>query len=197
MKDKPIEHIIKKIIGERDIKDFTYLILFLLISAFFSFFAIKPALTTAFSLRKEAESLSKTNNLYENIIKRIIVVQGDMQNIRDNIDILNQALPDFPDIKTLIEDLNNKAKAQGFLIEKMQMSPINFKESKGGNILRSYRLTFESKLTYDQLDYLRKTILEDIRLKKIKELTVRKIQMEEASSSAKLQTVITLDVFYL
>lgn len=191
---KITEKTIKKIIGERDIKDYTYLILFLLISTFFSFFAIKPALTTAFSLQKEVVELQKTNQLYENIITRVITIQQEMQEIRDNIVLLDRAVTRMPDIKNLIEDLNKKAKSKGFIIEKMQISPLKLKENDDKDVFRSYTLTIETLLTYDQFDYLRKELLKDLRIKLIKELSLKKIQT--SSSSAQLQTRMILDVHY-
>jgi Tfp pilus assembly protein PilO len=190
------EKTIKKIIGERDIKDYTYSILFLLISAFFALFAIKPALTTAFTLQKEVTELQKTNLLYENIIKRVIVVQQEMQEVRNYIPLLNEAVTNMPDIKNLIEDINDKAKSKGFIIEKMQISPLKFKEVNSQGVLRSYTLTMETLLNYDQFDYLRKEMLKDIRIKLIKELSLKKTQLVNASQSAQLQTRIVFDIYY-
>lgn len=187
---------IKKIVGERDIKDYTYSILFFLISAFFAFFAIKPALTTAFSLQSEVIQLQETNNVYNSIINRIVTIQGEMIDIRNEFILLDRAVTKMPQIKNLIEDINEKAKKKGFVLEKMQISPLRLKENTDNSQPRFYTLSLESILTFEQFNYLRKELLTDIRLKLIKEITLKKVEAKNASGEAQLSTQITLDIYY-
>ena len=56
---------INKTIFSKKTKDYTFIILFLLIFSIFIFFAVKPSLTTAVSLKKEEFDLQRVDLLYE------------------------------------------------------------------------------------------------------------------------------------
>jgi hypothetical protein len=58
------QSLVKKLLGQKEAKDYSYAVLFLIISSFFALFAIKPALSIAFSLKREAADLDRINILY-------------------------------------------------------------------------------------------------------------------------------------
>ena len=64
--------LLKGILNRKDLVDYTYGILFLIISSFFLFFAIRPALTIAFSLQRESIDLKKLNAQYEENVLKIV-----------------------------------------------------------------------------------------------------------------------------
>ena len=69
MEDKNIN--LKKIIrtlGDKKVRDYIYISIFFILFSIFIFFAIKPALTTAFSLKKEEEELKEKNLIYQKAI---------------------------------------------------------------------------------------------------------------------------------
>ena len=65
-----------KQINTKKAKDYTFASLFFIVLSIFVFFAIRPSLVTAFSLKKEEEELTKINTSYEAVISRIVTIQS-------------------------------------------------------------------------------------------------------------------------
>ena len=56
--------LINRLTQSKETKDYTYAILFLLISSFFAFAVIRPVITIAVSLDREAKDLRVTNDFF-------------------------------------------------------------------------------------------------------------------------------------
>ena len=70
---------ISKSIFEKKSREYIYVIFFLLIFSVFIIFAIKPSLTTAYSLKKEEIDLTKVDQVYEEKINNITLIQTQIE----------------------------------------------------------------------------------------------------------------------
>lgn len=121
--------ILKKITQSKDVKDYTYAILFLLISSFFAFAVIKPVVTIAVSLDKEAKDLRVVNAVFEKNITHMVDLQNKMQEIRPQLFLVDTAIPEDPQIQILIKDIRSIALQEGIIITNIDVVELEKKET--------------------------------------------------------------------
>ena len=121
---------ISKSIFTKKTIDYTFVILFLVIFSIFILAAIKPSLTTATSLKKEEIDLKKIDSLYESKISNITLIQSQVEEYRDDIFLLNEAVSQFPEVNKMVEDVKKVADKNNFNIKKAGISDVNLYKSK-------------------------------------------------------------------
>src|SRR3989338_5757967 len=115
--------IIKKIQDKPIVKDYTYATLFFLISSFFALYVIKPVLTIAFSLEREAMDLKETNSVYEKSLLGIIETQSKLEFLRNRIFVVNDALPEgVPRVRDFLSEMQRTAQEEGITVRAMALS---------------------------------------------------------------------------
>lgn len=184
---------ISKAIFEKKTTDYLYVILFLLIFSIFIVFAIKPSLTTAYSLKKEEVDLTKIDMVYEEKISNITSIQSQIEENRDNLPLLNQALSEQPEVNKIIEDVKNTADKNSITINKASIVDINF--SKTNKEKQNVRLKLEVTTSFDNLKQFITEILAQRRLKLIDELIVSKDK--DSSGSGNLKVNFIINGYYL
>lgn len=102
---------ITKIFGVSNTRrDYTYGIMFLLISAFFLFFVVRPVLSIALSLNRERQDLVVVEKqLHSNFLKSI-ALKNSLEKVRDDLGVLDKALPARPQLEStfrLIQKIGN------------------------------------------------------------------------------------------
>src|SRR3989344_3708776 len=100
---------ILKSIFVKNTGNYVSVIFFLLIFSVFIIFAIKPSLTTAFSLKKEELDLQQVDRVYEEKINSITMIQAVIEENRDNLPLLNQSVSANPEVNKIIEDIKKIA----------------------------------------------------------------------------------------
>lgn len=174
-------------------RDYTFAILFLIVFSIFIMAAIRPSLTTATSLKKEEVDLKKIDNLYESKIKNITLIQSQVEENRDDIYLLNEAVSQFPEVNKMVEDVKNTADKNSFVIKKASISDVNlYKNSKK---LDKVSLMIEGKTDFNNLTQFINDLFLQRRLKTIPKITISKDL--EASGGADLKVVLTVDGYYL
>lgn len=184
---------ISKAIFEKKTTDYLYVILFLLIFSIFIVFAIKPSLTTAYSLKKEEVDLTKIDMVYEEKISNITSIQSQIEENRDNLPLLNQALSEQPEVNKIIEDVKNTADKNSITINKASIVDINF--SKTNKEKQNVKLKMEVTTSFDNLKQFITEILAQRRLKLIDELIVSKDK--DSSGSGNLKVNFIINGYYL
>src|SRR3989344_8082206 len=96
--------VITKSIFQKKRGNYIFIIFFLLIFSIFIIFAIKPSLTTAFSLKKEELDLKRVDRIYEEKINSITSIQTQIEENRDNLPLLSHSISEHPEVNKIIED---------------------------------------------------------------------------------------------
>lgn len=182
----------KSIFGKKSI-EYVYIIFFLLIFSIFIFFAIKPSLTTAFSLRKEELDLKKIDKIYEEKISNIILIQTQMEENRDNLLFLRQSIPEHPEVYKIVEDIKKIADKNFLTINKANIVDINFSETNKEK--QNVELKMEATVSFENLREFIADTFSQRRLKLIDNLIINRDK--ESSDSGNLKVILTIHGYYL
>lgn len=108
MEDKNLnlKRIIKSL-SDKNVRDYVYISLFFIIFSIFIFFAIKPALTTAFSLINEETELKEKNQIYKKAITNAQQNQNILNEYRDKLYLIDESISNSPQINKVIDDIGN------------------------------------------------------------------------------------------
>ncbi|MDO8741609.1 MAG: type 4a pilus biogenesis protein PilO [Candidatus Roizmanbacteria bacterium] len=184
---------ISKSIFVKKSSNYVFIIFFLLIFSVFIIFAIKPSLTTAFSLRKEELDLKKIDKIYEDKISNIISIQTQTEENRDNLSLFSQAIPEHPEVNKIIEDIKKIADKNSLTINKASIVDINL--SSTNQELQDVKLIMEAGVSFDNLKQFMTDIFSQRRLKIIDNIVIN--HDKESSGSGDLKVVLTIDGYYL
>lgn len=182
-----------KSIFNQKTQDYTFVILFFLIFSIFIFFAINPSLKTAFSLKKEEADLTKVDTLYEQKIMNITDIQNQIEENRDNLPLLNQAVSQYPEVNKMFDDVKTIADKNSFTITKANISEVNLKQTT--KKIEKLTLNIEGKTGFDNLLGFMNDLFAQRRLKMIDDLTINKDK--DSTNSGQLNVVLTIDGYYL
>lgn len=115
---------------QRKVQDFSYAILFLLISSFFAYFVIRPVLSIAVALRREGQDLERINKVYEENIAKVLQLQADLELVRPKSHLLEEALPGSPKVDALVADIRKVAAAENIVLDNVSIDGIQIKGEK-------------------------------------------------------------------
>lgn len=188
-----VEKLLKQFSSEQ-IRDYTFLTFFFLIFSIFIFFAIRPALVTAFSLRKEEEELRKVEALYEQAISIAVANQSILENARDNLYLLSDAFPQGPKITKAVKDIQDEGKKSGLSFERISIGDVNLTQ-KSGHSLNAMTLNINATSSFESLQRFITGLFNQRRLKNLKSLTVIK-QNFTSTQSADLKISLEVDASY-
>lgn len=174
-------------------KDYTFAVLFLLIFSGFIFFAIRPSMTTAFSLKKEEMDLSKVDSTYESKIMQIASIQSQIEENRDDLYLFDEAVSQRPEVNKMVEDIKRIADDNSFVIKKANIADVNLSVSK--KTIDSIKLIVEGKTDFESLKSFLNDLHNQRRLKTIEELEMTK--EIEGTASGGLRVTMTIDGYYL
>lgn len=186
------KELIKNIFNKKT-QDFTVAIIFLLVFSFFIFFIIKPSLSIAFSLKKEAADLKKINDLYDKKIIQVSNIQDAYINYRDTLPLLNKAISVNPEVNKIIDDIKKAADNNNFFINKANISNVDLKQSKKD--IDKVVLNIEGKTDFVNLLNFTKEIFNQRRLKTIDKIIIN--QDKESTEAGRLQVNLLISGYYL
>lgn len=153
------------LLRDKKVQDYSYQIFFFIVFAFFAFFAIRPNIITAFNLDKELQELKLKNREAENVILQIVNYQSLIENYRDKLPLLEEALPNSPGLAKAVEDVRITASESGVVINSLNVESVDFTDAQGTGEVLSYSITLESEATVEQLNYIITSLLKQRRLK--------------------------------
>lgn len=184
---------ISKSIFEKKGAEYIYIIFFLIIFSVFIIFAIKPSLTTAYSLKKEEVDLIKVDQVYEKKINSITLIQTQIEENRDNLPLLNQSISEQPEVNKIIEDIKKLADKNSLILNKASIVDINF--SKTNKEKQTVKLKVEMTTSFENLRMFMTDMFNQRRLKLIDELVMSRDS--ESTGSGDLKVNLTIDGYYL
>lgn len=176
---------ISKDIFSKKITDYTFSILFFLIFSSFVVFAIRPSLTSIFALKKEESELKKINSLYEEKILNIALIQQQLEENREKLNLLNEAIPNYPQINKMIDDIKQAAEINSFLIKRFDVSDLNLFPANKNN-LETIKITIEGISNFDNSLQFMTYLMNQRRLKTIEKIIIAKDEESTASSQLKI-----------
>ncbi len=184
-------------IAKKNIVDYSYAVIFFIVFSFFTLAVIRPNIITVFSLQKEKENLSIIDASYTSVISQIIDIQSAFESTRNDLYVLDDALPTTPNINKLINDLQTVAGSSQVTVRKMTISQINLKQASLQTGYENINIQFEADASYDQLQQFITNLFAQRRLKTITDLTVVKGDQVGASDSAHLNFKLNIVGYYL
>lgn len=190
------KNFVTQLLSKKEIADYTYITLFFIISTMFVVFAIRPSLTIAFALRKEAQELKKINNKYEQNIVKIIALQSQLESVRNKIYLLEEATPSKPEIKIVVNNLQTAADQSGVQLKEFTIPEIILKGELKKEGLQNIPLSLNLESEYQKLNNFINDLLLKRRLAVIKNLEINKTDVE-STGSAELKYGIEIENYYL
>lgn len=178
-------------------QNYSYVIIFLIIFSIFIIAAIKPALTTAFSLQKEEVELTKLDAKYEEAILSIVNTQSLIEEVRDDLPLYDAALPDRPNVNTLLNDIQIAAEENNITPTSINVGEVNLKQI-GGVKVKTLKITMETSSSFNNLRGFANTLIDQRRLKAIDSFKIEKREKSKGSTeSAELKLSLEVEGLYL
>lgn len=177
-------------------KDYTFTILFLLIFSVFILFAIRPSLTTAFSLKKEESDLAKVDKIYEDKIISIAQIQSLIEKNRSDIPLLYEAVPTLPQVNKTFNDIKTAADKNLFIIKKANIGEVNLFESNK-KTTQVLKVSVDGEATFDNFLKFSQELSNQRRLKTIQKVAItRGTQEGPVTENAILKIKIDIESYY-
>ena len=201
---------IREVLNAGKYKDYTYAILFFLVSSFFLIFVIRPVLSIAVSLQKESHELENVNKIYEDNITNVLKLQSELEKIRSRKQLIAHALPEKAGIKNLIDEIQRAAQEQGIQLEKVSVTGIFLKEASVEAasqqqtneedivpIAQTVNIQVNLSGSYEQTDKFLKSLLNQQRLKNIDFFTTQNVGYSSTSGRSGLRLDLKIESYYL
>lgn len=183
-----LKHIIASLKASKT-QDYTFTTMFFIIFSIFIFFAIKPALSTALSLNKQEIDLKAIDSKYEQLIGQIVQIQSALEEVRDKLYLIDEALPAQPYMNVMMSDVQKSATKNNVAIRKIDMHRVNLVESDK-NVFRSMVVNVELGSTFDDYIKFENDLMKQRRLKKIKSVTINRDEIGTGSAVLKIRAEI-------
>lgn len=115
---------IVQLLQNKKTQNYTFNTIFFIIFSIFVVFAIRPNITTAFTLRKELQNLKLENRQLDAQILKIVELQSVAEAYRNELSLLEEALPSSPQVAKVIDDVRNSASGSAMLIDSIRAEEI-------------------------------------------------------------------------
>ncbi|GAB4219080.1 MAG: hypothetical protein Fur009_3430 [Candidatus Microgenomates bacterium] len=120
-------------------------------------------------------------------------MQSALEENRDKLDLIDQALSKHPEVNKMVDDVKIIADNDNFEIQKANIADVNLTQIKKN--LSSVSLIIEGKTSYENLDRFINDLFEQRRLKTISNMIIS--QDKESTNSGLLKVTLTIDGYYL
>ncbi len=197
MEDKNIN--LKKIIrtlGDKNVRDYIYISIFFILFSIFIFFAIKPALTTAFSLKKEEEELKEKNLIYQKAISDANNNLYVLEDVRDKLYLIDESISNSPQINKVVNDIENASLDSSLFLKNIFVSEkIDYIDLKKTDF-KEVRVNLESQGNFTDVLNMVKVVNAQRRLKLIDNIEFSN-EIEISTNSGSLDIKSEIIGFYL
>ena len=197
-----------QLLSNKEVRKYGFDIAFFVIFSFFLIFAIRPNLITAFSLQKELQDLKIQNKESEAVILQVVNYQSTLEEYRDKIPLLDQAVPSTPTVAQVVDEIRKSASDSGILLHAVSVESIDLKGEQESEVqtqqsdaineeptqeatkgINSFSITISGVANINQANVFLDKLMNQRRLKKIDSVTLT--QEENGSTS------IVIIIYYL
>jgi len=182
------KHLIS-LLNEKRAKDYTYATLFFIIFSIFITFAIRPSLTTALELSAQEKTLSSVDKKYELLIGQIVQIQSALEQVRDRLYVVDEALPTQPYLNIIMRDIQKSAIANNIVIKNINVQRINLVDTKK-NDFRSMMVNVDLTASFGDYAKFERDMVRQRRLKNIKSVSIDRTAVGSESATLQIQAVI-------
>lgn len=105
---------------------YTMAIISLFTVSFFGMFAVRPTLRTIVELNRQITDSKTVSENLQKKIDTIVVAQEEYQLVKPFIEAVNQALPDEPNLTSLLTQLNGLISNTDATISALQIQPVTY-----------------------------------------------------------------------
>lgn len=187
---------ITKAIFTKKVADYTFATLFFLIFSLFIVFAIRPSLSTATALKREETDLQRIDARYESNIANIAAVQAVMEEHRDELPLLTDAVSTHPKVNKMIDDIKAAGDQSTFSLKKENIGEVNLLDTKNKN-LQTLHLNVEGTGSFDALMKFIQVLSNQRRLKTIQRMVISKTAEGTATGNGQLNVIMDIEAYYL
>ncbi len=168
-------------------KNYLYLILFFLISTFFTYFIIYPNLKQLILAGKKLDELRNINKQSDLAINKIISIQSDIERLRNDFDFLDKLIFKKPAINNFLSDIESSLLKNNLKANKLFINDVDLigKTDQGTPTL----IIIKGEVTGSFGDFYRfiKEVHRQTRLKEFEKFEVAKENESTESSSLKIK----------
>jgi len=174
-------------------QDYSFSILFFLILSIFVVFAIRPSLTTAFSLTKEENDLKTLDDQYEMQIGNIINLQSTIEENRDKLYLVEESISNSPQVNKIIMDIKKVGDSNSIIITSLSIGEVNLTELDNKS-LQTLKISLEGSGNYENIMAFIKTLFNKRRLETIEKMKI--IKDEKNTSNSTLTIKMDIQGYY-
>ncbi|NCO88608.1 hypothetical protein AUK04_04895 [Candidatus Roizmanbacteria bacterium CG2_30_33_16] len=181
---------------DKKVRDYSSVVVFLIIFSFFIIFIIKPNISLVFQLDKEKNYLDQLDKNYENTIIEIVNLQSEMEKIRQNLDIIDQALPNQVGIDKVVDDLQKSASLSSVSVKKVNFGSFSLIKRTSNKELKKIQFNIDFISNFKNASNYVNSLFKQQRLKGIRQINIDK-PLNIATDSSDLNIKLVGEIFYL
>jgi len=151
---------------------------------------------TILSLQEESGRLHILDTGYENVIKKIVDIQTFLEENRTDLPLLDEALPDVPQINKLVNDSQLSASESSMVLNTMSINKVDLRDTGKRMNRKNVNVTIEGLANFLQSKSFITQVMNDRRLKTIRQITFE-IDTKQGSASGDLKLVLEVEGYYL
>ncbi len=148
-------------------------------------------MSIAFSLQREEEDLRKVDSIYEEKIAEVITIQSQIEKGRDKVYLLNQAIPQYPELNKILQDLDNLSY---FTLARTNIGEVSLAKTDNPSLMK-LKVSLEGANDFETALKLIKDLMDQRRLKTVQRLTFTRDAV--ATQSGQLRLVMDIEAYYL
>lgn len=176
------------LLKQKKVQDYTFSVVFFVIFTFFVTFAIRPNLMTAFGLQKELQEVRLKNKEYEETIIQIVNYQSTVEQNRENLLLLDEAVPQLPKLAEVVDEIYKSGSDSGIIIDSISIEQISLKKALANAPPRKYHLTLDMTTSVPNMTVFLDKIIAQRRLKTIESFGLSQVDDEYSTESANMDT---------
>ena len=185
-----------QLLNNKEVRKYGFDIAFFVMFSFFLIFAIRPNLITAFSLQKELQDLKIQNKESEAVILQVVNYQSTLEEYRDKMPLLDQAVPSTPTIAQVVDEIRKSASDSGILLDAISVESIDLKGEQESEVqtqqsgpINSFTVSMNGSVSINGANVFLDKLMNQRRLKKIDSINLT--QEQNGSTS------IVIIIYYL
>lgn len=168
---------------KEEFKAYTMAVLSFFALSFFTLFAIKPTLSTLFSLRRQIADASQVDKKLEEKINLLLQGQEEYQKNEESLFLVDEALPKEPQFISLVRKIEKIAEEEEVVISSLQVEGFDFlKNDKGEENPEGFRFSLSLFSSYNQVESFLKELMNLRRIITLESLEISERPEEEQAN---------------